>query len=38
MVRPLAEIRPGYVFADDTPLSFDGVKYGKATLIPNPQF
>lgn len=38
VVKPLAEIRPGYVFADDTPLSFDGVKYGKATLIPNPQF
>lgn len=38
VVRPLAEIRPSYVFADDTPLSFDGVKYGKATLIENPQF
>ncbi len=38
VVRPLAEIRPGYVFADDSVLSFDGVKYGKATKIENPVF
>mgnify|MGYP004454351511 CR=1 FL=1 len=38
VVKPLAEIRPGYVFADDSPLSFDGVKYGKATLIEHPRF
>jgi dihydropteroate synthase len=38
VVKPLSEIRPGYVFADDAPLSFDGVKYGKATIIENPVF
>ena len=38
VVQPLAEIRPGYVFADDTELTFDQVKYGKATRIENPLF
>ena len=33
VVKPLMELRPNFVFADDTALSADHVKYGKARRI-----
>ena len=33
VVKPLAELRPNFVFADDTTLADADVKYGKATRI-----
>ena len=33
VVKPLSELRPGFVFADGTRLTEANVKYGKATRL-----